>query len=149
MAIWQYTFLVVPQHSVSSKSFEPQYDEDGLFEDNVFWSSISASTSLFEDFEKILPKGKSWSKDLLIFGNEESNCLEVYRENDQVASVSLRVDYSCDYEVFLREVIEFFHSKKLAVIDENHQFLEVSYPSIKNAIDESPLNKRYRALSSK
>ena len=148
MAIWQYRFSVIPKDSVSSDSFKPQYDEEGLLEDVVYWLSFHVSAAFFEDFEKILPRSNSWSKDLLLFGSEESNCLEVYSENEQIVSVSLRVDYSSDYEYFIRVVIEFVYLNSLLLLDEDNKVVEANYLSIKEIIENSQQFGKYKKLMS-
>lgn len=148
MAIWQYRFTVIPKDSISSDSFEPHYDAEGLFEDDIYWSNFPTSVSLFQEFEKVLPKGKSWSKDLLLFGSQESNCLEVYVEDENVTSVSLRVDFSNNYEAFLRSAIEFVYLKGLLLLGEGNDILETNYLSIKEIIENSQQYTRYQELSS-
>jgi len=147
MAIWQYRFTLIPKNSISNVSFNPQFDEDGLFRDDVYWLGFPTSFDFFHDVEKIIPKTKSWSNDLLLFGSEESNCLEVYRENGYVTSVSLRVDFTSDYEVFLRMIIEFIFLKGLILLDEGNNVLEINYLTIKETIEKSVQFQMFRKLN--
>lgn len=139
---------MIPKHSISSDSFEPRYDENGLLEDDVYWAIFPTSVSLFQGVEKILPRSKSWSKDLQLFGSEESNCLEVYRKNGYIASVSLRVDFTSDYEAFLRAITEFIYLKELLLLDESNNVLAANYLSIRTMIENSQQFKKYEELRS-
>ncbi len=147
MAIWQYRFTVIPKHSALNDSFKPQYDDEGLFEDDFYWSQVPTSASFFHGVEEVIPKTKSWSDDLLLFGNEESNCFEVYKENENVKSVSLRVSFATDYEAFLRAILEFIHSNGLVLLDEESNVLDGNYLSIRKTIESSQQFDKYIRLS--
>ncbi|MEM7183721.1 MAG: hypothetical protein AAF518_22625 [Spirochaetota bacterium] len=149
MAIWQYTFYIIPKESLISGIFIPQYDEDGLFEDDIYWEKVRADTSIFDSVEKIAPKNKSWSENILLFGDEDSNCFEIYHKSNYVESVTFRVDFFSDYELFLGHILDFIRFNDLILLNEQNQITEPDYLSIKNLMENSHQAKLYHKLSSK
>lgn len=147
MALWQYNFFILPRHSVLNNKFTPEYDENDLFEDDIYWSEVSIQVSLFDDIEKKIPRGKSWSNDLLVLGDLESNCLEVYSEESEVRSVSIRVDFTSDYEGFLRLIVEFVILKDLVLLSEEKDLLKPNYVLMKNKVESSLQFRKYKKLS--
>lgn len=149
MAIWQYNFTLIPRASLSDKSLNVHFDKDGLFEDDIYWDLVPINIDFFSDIDAIIPKGKSWSNNIILFGNEEANCFEVYKDEQKVKSVSFRVDFTSNYEDFLRGVIEFALLRNLLIVDEGYNILEPNFLSINNLIESSPQFLKYKQLSSK
>lgn len=149
MAIWQYNFTLIPRASVSDKSLNAHFDKDGLFEDDIYWDLVSVNIDFFCDIDAIISKGKSWSNNIILFGNEEANCFEVFKDDQKVKSVSFRVDFTSNYEDFLRGVIEFALLRNLLIVDEGYNILEPNFLSINNLIESSPQFLKYKQLSSK
>ena len=149
MAIWQYNFTLIPRASFSDKSLNVYFDKDGLFEDDIYWDLFSINIDFFSDINAIIPKGKSWSNNIILFGNEEANCFEVYKDEQKVKSVSFRIDFTSNYEDFLRGVIEFALLRNLLIVDEGYNILEPNFLLINNLIESSPQFLKYKQLSSK
>jgi hypothetical protein len=148
MALWQYTFIVLPRKSI--ETFPPGFsftkDEDG-FDDAPFWVEQSIKCDFFKDIDSILPIGKSWSKDINLYGNQESNCFEVLFENGLVLSVSFRIDFTSHYDDVLNALIEFCIFKGLLILDENLKITPLNFEVIKHLIENSPQVKKYKTLS--
>tara|TARA_B100001115_G_scaffold184999_1_gene190539 strand:- start:5291 stop:5740 length:450 start_codon:yes stop_codon:yes gene_type:complete len=149
MAIWQYSFLLIPRTSFSEKYLNFPFDKEGLLEDDIYWDFLSVNIDFFSDIETIMIKRKSWSENIVLFGNEEANCLEIYKDNNKVKSVSFRIDFTSDYEGFLRGIIEFSILKNLLIVDEAHHIIDPNYFSINSVIESSPQFIKYKQLSSK
>lgn len=78
MGLWQYTFQILPKRSFSVLKDNVQlFDENNLFDDEPYWKFEPINKNYFEGVERLLMKGKSWSKEIYLFGIEKSNCLEV------------------------------------------------------------------------
>jgi hypothetical protein len=146
MAIWQYVFTVIPCGSVSNGSFKPTLDEDGLFETEPYWLITKVSTQPFNQIEQILPKGKSWSENLLVFGDLQSNCFEVLFEGDLVVSVSFRIDYTSDYGEVLSSLIEFCIMNGLSILDEGLEPILMNFESVRQIIESSNQWTKYHRL---
>jgi hypothetical protein len=152
MSIIQYTFQVLTKESFEAgindiKSFMP----DNYFNEEAFWIYKKVNKSFFEEMGFLLKKSKSWSPKIDLYGDQESNCLEVLFdwENFVVKSVSLRIDFTTKYEPLLRCIIDFFILKGLVVLDEQLNFVPLNYETIKRVIEEAPQLKRYNLLREK
>ena len=152
MAIWQYNFTVVPKSTFArgDVSLKDYLDEDGFLDDESYWLIEPIKTDFFDEIGQILRKKTSWSTDIILFGNQESNRFEVYKnENDIVISVSFRVDYTSEYEDILRAIISFVEMHDLAILDEKMKLLDNNFVAIKSHIENSEQCIVYEKLSNK
>ncbi|MEM7183722.1 MAG: hypothetical protein AAF518_22630 [Spirochaetota bacterium] len=149
MAIWQYTFTVIPTTRIFDGIIKLQYDEDGLLKDHVHWQDLSVNVSFFEAISFFISRGKSWSDKTLLWGDIDSNCFKILHEDNLVESVSFRIDFTVDYKEFLDAVLGFIKEQNLILLDERHQITEPNYLSIKNLMENSHQAKLYHKLSSK
>lgn len=148
MAIWQYTFHVLPKESVEILPADSYFEkeEDG-FDDEFYWEMESKDKHFFHFMKEILPKNKSWSNKVDLYGNQESNCFEVLSNNEgKVISVSFRIDFRNNYEKVLSQIIEFCYLNGLIIIDELLKRVAYNYEQVQNIIESSPQIKRYREL---
>jgi hypothetical protein len=149
MAIWQYTFLILPKKSFNVlKNDMKFFDENNLFDDEPFWKYEPINKSYFKTVGELLIEGESWSKEINLFGSEKSNCLEIFFDTQtcNIKSVSLRIDFTSQYELVLRGIIDFCIYKELIVLDEELQIVSLNYESINTIINSSLQSKRYKEL---
>lgn len=150
MALWQYTFLILPKTSFSVLKNDTQFfDENNLFDDEPFWKYEPINKSYFEGVGQLLIEGESWSKEINLFGSEKSNCLEIFfdKQTCNIKSVSLRVDFTSQFELFLRGIIDFCIYKELIILDEELHRVPLNFESITSIISNSPQFKKYNELS--
>ena len=145
MAIWQYNFLVLPKDSISANDLKLGIDDDGYYDD-VYWLKKPTPVLFFTDINKIMPKGKSWCDNLLVFGNLESNCFEVYSKNGFIQSASFRTNFTTDYEPILSQIVEFCILKGLIIVDEKLNITSLNLKTIKSVITNAPQVKKYNLL---
>src|SRR5438045_7952641 len=119
MALWQYSFFVLPKTALQSElSYKLIEEGIRLFDDDTYWLNSNLPCDNFSEVETILPKGKSWSPNLTIYGDNDSSCLQVLCENSTVISVTLRIDFTTNYELVLRTLIEYFICHGLILLDQ-------------------------------
>jgi hypothetical protein len=150
MAIWQYTFHLLPAISVEAlgKDLIVRRDEDGLYDDEPFWKYNPTNKSLFLEIGKMLSKNKSWSKYIDQYGNLESNYFEIlFEDNDFVSSASFRIDYTTEYDTILNMIIEFCILNGMKIFDEKWDIVPNNLESIKSVIENSSQLKTYKRLS--
>lgn len=145
MAVWQYGFLVIPKEGLSNDLFNQQLGEE-YFDDSPFWKGLDYTIDAFRGIEKVLPKRKSWSNNVVLFGHEESSCIEVLLEAGFVVSVSFRIDFSSSYQALLDEVNEFFILKGFLLIDESRMVVPLNIIKIKRVIETSSQYQKYREI---
>lgn len=148
MGLHQYGFFILPKESYEliEKHHKLKIEDDFLFDDAPFWTIERIDCSYFENLDSILKKSSSWSKDILLFGDEESNRVEIYCENNKVVSASFRIDYLSNYEFVLRELINFFMQKELIIINEDLELMPMNYINFKCKIESSEQYKLYNNL---
>lgn len=149
MSLWQYTFQILPKKSLSSLKRDINlFDENNLFDDEPYWKYEFINKNYFEGVEQLLVKGRSWSQEINLYGSEKSNCLEIFFDiqTSNIKSVSLRIDFTSEFELFLRGFIDFCIYKELIILDEELQIIPLNNESISSIINNSPQFKRYNEL---
>lgn len=150
MALWQYTFQILTKESFDSLSKKGALliDDDLGFDETPFWLYKSVNSPFFADLELILHKNKSWSDEIDLYGDQESNCIEIFfdKQKEIVISASIRIDFTSDYEDILSQIIEFCILRGLILLDENLQITPLNLETIKNIIENAPQVKMYNKL---
>ena len=149
MALWQYTFQVLPGESFSVlKDNKPFSFEDDLFDDELYWKFTPINKNHFDEIGRILNKNKSWSEKVDLYGNLETNCLELFynTQTHEVESVSFRIDFTSDFEMILKELVEFFILQGFIILDESFQLVPLNYEIVRSVIGNSQQLKIYSEL---
>lgn len=149
MAIWQYTFQVLPKKGVNTiaENFFVHCTDEG-FDDEFYWKKYPHKKNLFNSIDSILKKTKSWSVDIDLYGNQESNCFEIISNNEgNVISVSFRVDFTSHYESILSHIIEFCLLNGLVFLDEGLNIVPLNYEQVQGVIRNSSQLKIYNEIS--
>lgn len=148
MAIWQYTFHVLTKESVESLDKDMTTSDDFGINDQRYWQFEPIDRSFFLRMESIFGKGESWSKEIDIYGDQESNCFEVLfdKKKKTVLSVSFRIDFTSDYKNLLSQIIEFCIINGLVVLDESLNVVPLNLETIKNVIENAPQVNKYNQL---
>ena len=136
MALWQYTFHLLPNINgeLDVKNFSLENNEDG-FDDSSFWVTERIDRAFFSKISAILPIGKSWSKNIDLYGDEKSNCFTVFVKDNIVQSVSFRVDITSNYEHVLTGIVDFCILNGFVIIDEDLKIIPLNYLTIKTILD--------------
>ncbi|MBA9073221.1 hypothetical protein GGR22_001347 [Flavobacterium gossypii] len=151
MAIWQYTFQILPKESLSTLSADSYFGiSENLFDDESYWKLYLIKRNFFHAIQKILPKNKSWSSEIDLYGHQESNCFEVISDNEgNVISVSFRIDFTTNYESILSNILEFCGLNGLVILDERIKIVPWNYEQAQSVIMTSPQVKKYNQLLKK
>jgi len=149
MALWQYTFRIIPSVNLNELEKAIKDNTDGLraIDDDSLWKKDKRSLSEFAEFGEILPLGKSWSGDVVLYGDLEKNCVELYMDGDSVSSLSFRIDFRSEYENILTKLIEIIKSKDLIILDENLSMIPQSFEAINQAIQSAPQVVKWKHLT--
>jgi len=148
MALWQYSFFVLPKNTVLEIAPDLLFEKkDGLFDDAPYWKLGKIKRDVFNPISKILPVANSWNKDLIIFGDNESNCFEVLVDGEYVESVSFRIDFRTGYERIIEELLFFFMSAEMLVLGEDLNVLQLNGYEFKMKIENSPQYKKYKNIA--
>ena len=153
MSIYQNTYFIVPRRSeyilfegLNLKSFL----QDNLFEDDLFWSKSRVELEYLQLYLKEnFGEDTSWSKTLKIYGNHETNSIELVIEGKFVFSISFRVNFITDYSTFLLNLIKFCELNDFLIIDNDLNVLPLDYNVIKDNILNSKAYKNYKKNQNK
>ena len=140
MSLNQIGFFVLPKDCLNktSKNNNFELDEDGYFDDELIWNKHQIHSSLFNEIADILPLNTSWSKNIMLFGDQDSNRLEVlFDKNRIVLSVSFRLDFTSNYEIILLKLLSFLKSNDFIVLDEKLNVTELKYNTFEEIISRS------------
>ena len=94
MAIWQFEFYTADKNKANKD------DPDDI----ILWDDISAELAENVPF---LNKKESWDASIVQFGNADETCIEILKENDKVAEISVRIDMRQITEKLLSDIIEY------------------------------------------
>jgi len=145
MAIWQYTFEVVPMECVSGMESSTFVDMD-QYNSSDFWKDRNCKTIWFEPLTQTLSLVSSWSKNLMVYGDEESTCIKLIVEGSEVAEVIVRIDYREEYSEFISTLIDFCVLNSLALLDEEYHVVPLNTVAIKALIENSPQYNKLKQM---
>ncbi len=88
MAIWQYDFTLVPEfgliehHGVVPEKIDAYFYDDDPEEKEYpnYWSEFDSEKCYCKDAETLLGKLNSWSDEGIMFGTEDGNKIEIWKE---------------------------------------------------------------------
>ncbi len=147
MAIWQYTFKIIPRSDLKELgAITYLLNED--YNNFNFWRNGNYTVDFFEQLTSILQSKPSWSKDIKLYGTEESNCIEIFMDDSFLSEVTVRIDYQSNYTNLLNCLLEFCVLNSLALIGENGEVLHLNATSIVLAIQNSSQYKMLIKLKS-
>ena len=144
MALWQYQFTIIPNQYILKDISNEEFEYE-------LWEHANIHKEDFMQVNSFLPKTKSWSEYLDIYGNTDSNCLEVFFDREErVTSVSLRIDFRSDYNKILYQYYLFFKVKRLILywIRKLQPIKTINNESLEVIIKQSVQYKKYNRLAS-
>jgi len=144
MALWQYTFYILPGGFDERMRFENSGEG---FDDSQYWLPKKIKSSFFESIRIFLPERRSWSKNIVLYGNQDSNCVEVLLKEGVVESVSFRLDFISDYFNIVQKIIDFCIMNNLVLLDEDLKIVQLDMNEIQELINNSPQFKQYKDLT--
>lgn len=145
MAIWQYSFIIVPNvelNTVERFDFIPKekyYSYD-------FWRNQTKVHDYEIELNNIFRKGVSWSSNITLFGKEDSNNVEIVSKDNTVVEMSFRYDFNRNDITVLERMIEFCIHNGLALITNDFNVVFLNLETITEAIKSSHQYKRFLEL---
>lgn len=141
MAIWQYTLFLVPKNKYYL------YDKNHIniqgFDGAEWWIDSKIKISDFEQFDDILGAGKSWSNDIVLKGNESSNCIEIVVAEEKIVDVSVRIDLRYDYNIFTTLLCSFSRNNELVFLLNSFELIEPDSVVLNRHINNYNTYKRF------
>ena len=120
MAVWQVNFSLI------SENLKENFKEVVPSESCVEHLTKDSVTNVSE----VLPKGKSWTEDLIVYGNIDSTCVLLVHKEGSLRRVSVRFDVRTLRKEELISIVDFINTNKLKIIHDN----KVIEPTIGNIV---------------
>jgi len=109
MAIWQYHINVVPEEEIKSYFKSQDFIRGEDIENIDWWKYRDLEIKQFIDLEKLFPPQKSWSDEIIIYGKEDSNCIELLlSKNKKIEEISIRIDLREENQNIIELICNFF-----------------------------------------
>ena len=116
MAVWQFRVTLVPKRWLDAGgSVAALVTEEG-WDTAIAWLGFPSDT-LKERIEGILPRAKSWSPALTIWGSDDRDDVQLFEEGGTVESLNVRFDLRKPDMKLFRSVFELSQDCDLAVLD--------------------------------
>ena len=96
MATWQYTLKIIP--------------EDFRGDTELAWEGREVFEDAIKELAKVFPMADSWDEHLEIYGDLQSTCVEVWREDGRVTQISTRLDLRNISEETAGDIVRFAQS---------------------------------------
>jgi hypothetical protein len=142
MAAWQFDLYLVPSSVIErtlGQSIERLSSEQ--FEAIAWWAGEQKSpAAVAEKISSILPQRKSWAVDMLIWGDEDGNCVLLLYHDASVVEVRVRIDVRRLDWIFVDLMANLAKYLDCKVITEEYEVV-VATPE---AIAKESLNSRAR-----
>ena len=93
MATWQFDFHLLPRSKILERySRAPAQLSDEEFTAIDWWSGFALPGGYDSVLESFLPKYTSWNKDASTWGDENSDLIEIFFENNVPVEIFVRID---------------------------------------------------------
>ena len=145
MAIWQYTFEMIPQKKMLNLNFTSKISRREYDKLNI-WLGEDRPEIFFNFITQNLPYHKNWNENIRQYGSEDSTCIKLYFEKGFVTEVTIRFDYRTDYLLVLKQIIKFCLLNDLCLIDENLNIVPINLVNIISIIENSQQYKTFYQL---
>jgi hypothetical protein len=145
MAIWQFLIELIPRDWAEENSYNAgllQSDEG--YATQIAWESRQPEIDVVPVLSRILPLAESWHKDLIFFGDNQSDDIEVWCQDQVIDGISIRIDLKKDVKRTVVKVVR--AAKKLGCIffiPEKESFVEANEFALIKMVKESDAAELY------
>ena len=138
MATWQFDFFLIPDTSVTKDSGQLRVANVELDREQIInLESVDISDSSLNELKDGLPVLKSWSSKIQIWGDFESDRIDILSEGNHIAEIFIRIDVRKINPIFVTKALKFAQANKLVSFVSPDQIFEPSPELLVNAIKHS------------
>lgn len=122
MAIWQYSLEMFPKLMVEKKyGFVPDSIELESLSEASLWRNTTISDLSCDPIKHTLAPKKGWHEDLALFGDIESDCIEIWCDSNRViCEMSCRVDARNSDVTVVLSIFDFCSSNEILLYSKDH-----------------------------
>jgi hypothetical protein len=138
MATWQFDLHCLPSESVRHfygkiPTAIPRVD----FDEKKWWENVVVPIDLREKLSKLLPPMASWSEQVLKWGTDDGNRIDLVIHDDSVANFFIRIDVRNISSHFLEELVSLLQRNDWLLISDHGTIIQPSMAELLAAIRES------------
>jgi len=144
MATWQFSVVLIPDSWAKENCYNSSklYDEDGYYDTEYAWKNKQLMSGFESVLSEILPPGKSWHKDQLVWGNEKEHDIQVWPENGIIDGVHIRLDLHQNLSEIITKVVKVALKFDCALfVPEAKLIIEANEEELNCAISKSSASK--------
>jgi len=104
MAIWQFDLLVIPRKQIQQYGCAEKLDA-GCYDQHEWWDNFVSVKDVVDRIDIVLKRKESWSKDILMWGAEDSNRIDLCVTENVVSELLIRLDLRDISRSFLDEIV--------------------------------------------
>ncbi|WP_282611407.1 hypothetical protein, partial [Pelagibius sp. Alg239-R121] len=100
MALWQFCIELIPEQwiALNQQKITNYYTNDG-WDFGDAWRNYDLEIEVIVD--GYMPRGKSWSDQMVLWGHDERHDIQLYRDNDQIEGLTIRIDLREDAKAMI------------------------------------------------
>jgi len=148
MAIWQFRLDLIPRKAIFEKyDTLPVTLPKDLVEDFPWWVGILPPKGVETAIDSVLPRAKSWSESMCLWGDERSDTASICYNNDskeEVEWIGFRLDIRNLSIGLLEKICEFAKEIDCLLVTGSYQVLQPDKSNIIEAIHNSSANSYLR-----
>ena len=115
MAVWQFTVALLPQRWIDAGGvIESLFGAEG-FDPSVSWVEFEAK-GLEASLKAVLPAAKSWHAELTLWGNVETDDIQLWSTHERIESLQVRFDLRRPNIFLFREIVRVADDRSLAIV---------------------------------
>lgn len=115
MLVWQFSIAFVPQDWLDAgRDVHALFGEEGFDAAPAWWSY--RHPKLEELLGSALSKGKSWHSDFTVWGNEQTDAIQLSRRKGKVSSIVVRFDLRRPNMTLVQHVVYMAKELRLAIV---------------------------------
>jgi len=116
VAVWQFKEALIPKRWLNAGGKIAALLTDDGWETAIAWEGVHGD-ALKSRIEAILPRGKSWSPSLTVWGSAEYNDIQLFEEGGCVESLNVRFDLRKPDMGLFKSIVDLAQDCGLAVVD--------------------------------
>jgi len=117
VAIWQFTIAFLPQDWLDAGGdVHALFEDEGGFDASLAWRSFRPSKLEGVLGNAALGKGKSYHSDVTVWGNEQTDYIQLWRRKEKVQSVTVRFDLRQPNMALFQQVTHIAQELRLAIV---------------------------------
>ncbi|MBL6990993.1 MAG: hypothetical protein ISR65_14505 [Bacteriovoracaceae bacterium] len=142
MAAWQFSIKLVSRKELSEKfKAIPNIMDNNSYDELKGWGRNYPHKEIYDILSKELPKNKSWSTDIQLWGKEDTHCFELLYEKGDLEEISARIDLRNFNDNLIHLISRLSSLLDAIAICESGKIIEASYKDIMKEISVSNANK--------